>query len=345
MQDIRNLDMDNLLQVLKEMGEPPFRAKQISEWLWKKNADSFEAMKNIPVSLQKKLVERFSLTKLQIVTEQKSIDKTLKFKLKLQDGNHIEIVLIPSGKRVTVCVSSQVGCALGCTFCATGNMGFVRDLTAYEIYEQIILANELSQQNYHNKLSNIVIMGMGEPLLNIDNVCDAISRVTSEQGMAMSSSRITLSTAGIADKIKTLADRNLGIHFAISLHSANELKRQQLMPIAKNSSISDISKALVYYHNKTNQRIIIEYLLLENINDTIEDAQELALFCRSFPVKVNIIEYNVNPNTPFGRTQKKQMDEFVAFLLSKNMLVQVRSSRGRDIDAACGQLATKNNKQ
>jgi 23S rRNA (adenine2503-C2)-methyltransferase len=345
MQDLRNLDMDSLLEVLKGMGEPSFRAKQISEWLWKKNADSFEAMKNIPVSLQKKLAEEFSLTKLKIVTEQKSADKTIKFNLKLQDDNHIEMVLIPSGKRVTVCVSSQAGCALGCTFCATGNMGFVRDLTAYEIYEQIILANALSQQNYRHKLSNIVIMGMGEPLLNIDNVCDAIARVTSNQGMAMSPGRITLSTVGIADKIRTLADRNLGIHFAISLHTANESKRKQLMPVAKNNSLFAISQALVYYHNKTNQRIIIEYLLLANINDSIEDAQELALFCKSFPVKINIIEYNLNSKTTFAPASKKQMEEFVAFLLSKNMLVQVRSSRGRDIKAACGQLATENNKQ
>jgi 23S rRNA (adenine2503-C2)-methyltransferase len=342
MQDIRTLNMDNLIEFIKEIQEPSFRAKQISEWLWKKNVVNFEGMKNIPLSLQKKLSENFSLTKLQIVTEQKSRDKTLKFKLKLYDNNDIEMVLIPSGKRITVCVSSQAGCVLGCLFCATGNMGFVRNLTAYEIYEQIILANELAQKNYNLKLSNIVIMGMGEPLLNLDNVCDAISRVISNQGMAMSPSRITLSTAGIEDKIRDLTDRNMGIHFAISLHSANELKRKQLMPIAKNNSLSDISKALVYYHEKTKERITIEYLLLANINDSLEDAQELALFCKKFPVKVNIIEYNHNPNMSFEHASKKQTDEFAAFLLSKNMLVQVRNSRGNDIDAACGQLAVKN---
>jgi 23S rRNA (adenine2503-C2)-methyltransferase len=333
--------MDALIQTLKEMGEPSFRAKQISEWLWKKNAGSFDAMKNIPVSLQKKLAEKYSLSKLKIVAEQKSMDKTTKFKLQLYDGNHIEMVLIPLSKRVTVCISSQVGCALGCAFCATGKMGFVRDLTAYEIYEQVIFANELSLQRYNGKLSNVVIMGMGEPLLNMDNVCEAISRVTSDQGMAMSPSRITLSTAGIADKIKHFADRNTGVHFAISLHTANDLKRKQLMPIAKNHSLSDISKALVYYHDKTNERITIEYLLLADVNDSLEDAQELALFCRSFPVKINIIEYNFNPNALFDRASKERTDEFVAFLLSKNMLVQLRNSRGKDIDAACGQLIIK----
>jgi 23S rRNA (adenine2503-C2)-methyltransferase len=342
MQDIRNLNMDGLLEFVKGIQEPSFRAKQISEWLWKKNVTDFEAMKNIPASLQKKLAENFSLTKLNIVTEQKSRDKTIKYKLELYDHHHIEMVLIPSSKRTTVCISSQAGCALGCRFCATGSMGFVRNLTEYEIYEQIILANELSHKNHNAKLSNIVIMGMGEPLLNLDNVCNAISRVISEQGMSMSPSRITLSTAGIKDEIKKLADRNMGIHFAISLHSANELKRKQLMPVAINNSLSDIADALVYYHEKTKERITIEYLLLANINDSLEDAQELAIFCRKFPVKVNIIGYNHNPNMSFRRASKEQTDEFVAFLLSKNMLVQVRNSRGNDIDAACGQLAIKN---
>jgi 23S rRNA (adenine2503-C2)-methyltransferase len=223
-------------------------------------------------------------------------------------------------------------------------MGFVRNLTPYEIYEQIILASMLAQQTYNSKLSNIVIMGMGEPLLNLNNLCDAISRVTSEQGMAMSPSRITLSTVGIKDKIIELADKDMGIQFAISLHSANELKRKQLMPIAESNSLSDISEALIYYHNKTRQRITIEYLLLSNINDTLEDAQVLALFCRSFPVKVNIIEYNPTPHSPFKRAIKERTDEFVAFLESKNMLVQIRNSRGKDIDAGCGQLAIKKNK-
>ncbi len=344
MQDIRNLNMEELSIFLKSNQEPPFRAKQISEWLWKKNVASFQDMKNIPVSLQKKLSENFSLIKLKVVKEQKSTDNTIKFKLKLYDGNHIEIVLIPSGKRVTVCISSQVGCALKCKFCATGTMGFIRNLFAYEIYEQVMLANELAQQRYNNKISNIVMMGMGEPLLNLGNVCDAFSRISDDNGMGMSPSRITLSTAGIKEKIKDLADKNIGIHLAISLHCANETKRKQLMPITESNSLSDISKALIYYYSKTKQRITIEYLLLGGINDSINDAQELAIFCRNFPVKINIIEYNQNPNMPFKRASNERMEEFVAFLMSKNMLVQVRNSRGKDIDAACGQLVTKDKK-
>jgi len=341
MQDIRNLDNEHLLNFLKDNNEPLFRAKQILEWLWKKNVSGFEGMRNIPISLQKKLAENFCLVKLQIVTEQKSVDKTLKYKLKLHDGNYIEMVLIPSGKRTTVCVSTQVGCALKCAFCATGTMGFIRNLSAYEIYEQVFLANELAQQQYDSKVSNIVLMGMGEPLLNLDNVCNAISWITENKGFGMSPSRITLSTVGIKDKIKELANKNLGINFAISLHSANDTKRKQLMPIALNNSLSDISNSLVYYHAKTGQRISIEYLLLAGVNDSLNDARELSIFCKNFPVKINIIEYNKHANKSFKPASKERLEEFVAFLMSKNMLVQVRNSRGKDIDAACGQLVDK----
>ena len=342
MQDIRTLDRGHLLDFLKDNQEPTFRAKQILEWLWKKNVSDFEGMKNIPASLQKKLSENFSLVKLNLIAEQQSTDKTIKCKLQLYDGNHIEMALIPSGKRTTVCVSTQVGCALKCAFCATGTMGFVRNLSTYEMYEQIFIANDLAQQRYNNKISNIVMMGMGEPLLNFDNVCGVISWITESKGMGMSPSRITLSTVGIKDKIKDLADKNLGINLALSLHSANENKRKQLMPVAENNSLSDLAKALVYFHAKTNQRITIEYLLLADINDSLQDAQQLALFCRNFPVKVNIIEYNQHSNNPLKRSSKERTEEFVEFLSSKNMLVQIRNSRGKDIDAACGQLVITN---
>ena len=341
MQDIRDLSKENLLDFLKNNQEPSFRAKQILEWLWKKNVSDFEGMKNISAPLQKKLTENFRLIKLEIAEEQKSTDKCLKYKLKLHDGKHIEMVLIPSGKRTTVCVSTQVGCALKCAFCATGTMGFERNLSAYEIYEQVFLANELANEKYNSKISNIVMMGMGEPLLNLENVCDAISWITGNEGMGMSPSRITLSTAGIKDKIKDLADKNLGINLAVSLHVANQFKRKELMSVAENNSLSDISKAIVYYHTKTQQRITIEYLLLSGWNDSIPDAQELAVFCKSFPVKINIIEYNQHANSSFRPASKERLEEFVAFLTSKNMLVQVRNSRGRDIDAACGQLVNK----
>ena len=341
MQDIRDLNKEQLLDFLTKNQEPDFRVKQVLEWLWKKNVSCFEEMRNIPASLQKKLAENFHLVKLQVVAEQKSIDKTLKYKLKLHDDNHIEMVLIPSGKRVTVCVSTQAGCALKCGFCATGTMEFVHNLSVYEIYEQVFLANELSLRQFGHKISNIVIMGMGEPLLNLDNVCGAISWITESKGMGLSPSRITLSTAGIKDKIKELADKNLGINFALSLHAANQNKRKQLMPIAENNSLSELSKSLVYYHNKTGERISIEYLLLADVNDSLNDAQELAVFCRSFPVKINIIGYNQCANKSFRPASKERTEEFVAFLNAKNMIVQIRNSRGKDIDAACGQLVNK----
>jgi 23S rRNA (adenine2503-C2)-methyltransferase len=338
MQDIRTLSREQLLDFLKSNQESAFRAKQILEWLWKKNTNSFQGMKNIPSSLQKILAENFCLVKLEVAEEQKSTDKTLKYKLKLHDGNFIEMVLIPSGKRTTVCVSTQAGCALRCRFCATGTMGFVRNLLAYEIYEQVFVANELAKTKFNSKLSNIVFMGMGEPLLNLDNVSTAISWITGNEGMGMSPSRITLSTAGIIDKIRELADKNLGINFAVSLHVANQIKRKQLMPVAENNSLLDISKSLVYFHAQTKQRITIEYLLMADVNDSLNDANDLAVFCKKFPVKINIIEYNSYTNTSFKPASKERLEEFAAFLTSKNMIVQIRNSRGKDIDAACGQL-------
>jgi 23S rRNA (adenine2503-C2)-methyltransferase len=343
MKDIRGVSFDDLQAFIKEKNESSFRAKQIVEWLEKKNADSFDAMSNIPLSLREELKKSFTLCKLQIASQQESTDHSVKYALKLYDNHLIEMVLIPSQKRVTVCVSLQVGCALGCKFCATASMGFVRNLTWYEIYEQVFLANVLAQEKYGNKLSNIVFMGMGEPLLNFDNVCEAIAKITSDKGMAMSPSRITLSTAGISEGIRQLADKHLGIQLAVSLHSADDMVRKQMMPVANKYPLPDLSKALYYYHNQTKQRITLEYLLLANVNDTLEDAGKLAWFCRPFPVKINIIEFNPNPLSPFRASSKERLEEFIAFLEARNMLVQLRRSRGKDIDAACGQLVTKNN--
>lgn len=341
MKDIRELTLEDLQTFIKAKNESSFRAKQIFEWLWKKNAGNFDAMSNIPLSLREELKKSFSLDKLQIGSLQESRDKSIKYAIKLVDNHLIEMVLIPSQKRVTVCVSLQVGCELGCKFCATASMGFVRDLTTYEIYEQVFLANELAQGKCGNKLSNIVLMGMGEPLLNFDNVCNAISWITSENGMAMSPSRITLSTAGIPDGIRQLADKQLGVQLAVSLHSADDIVRKRIMPVANKYSLSDISRALIYYYNKTKQRITLEYLMLADVNDSLAEAQKLALFCRPFPVKINIIEFNANYNARFKPSSKERLEEFIAFLESKNMLVQLRRSRGKDIDAACGQLVAK----
>jgi 23S rRNA (adenine2503-C2)-methyltransferase len=338
MQEIQELNSEAIQQFVLSKGESSFRAKQIGDWLWKKNVSDFASMSNLSAKLRMELAQSFSFYKLQIAEEQVSKDKSRKLALTLFDGQRIEIVLIPTKQRATVCISSQVGCPLGCSFCATATMGFVRNLHAYEIYQQVFLASQWVQERYNVRLSNIVIMGMGEPLLNFENVSRAVQLITSPQGLEMSPSRITLSTVGIPDGIKRLADSHLNIQLAISLHSADPLKRQELMPIAQTHPLWEISQAIQYYHRTTQERVTLEYLLLDNVNDSLRDAEKLAVFCRAFPVKINIIEYNSNPFTPYRQSSEERVNDFVEYLESKNMLVQVRRSRGKDIDAACGQL-------
>ena len=341
MQEIQELNLETIQQFVQSRGEAAFRAKQIWEWLWKKNAPDFASMSNLSAKLRTELAQSFSLYKLEIVEEQISKDKSCKLALKLFDGQQVEMVIIPAKQRVTVCISSQVGCPLGCTFCATAAMGFVRNLQAYEIYQQVFIAYQLAQQRYDTRLSNIVIMGMGEPLLNFDNVSQAVRLITSPQGLEMSPSRITLSTAGIPEGIKQLAESNLNIQLAISLHSADPQIRRELMPIAKTHSLRELAQTVQYYHKQTQERITLEYLLLDGINDSLKDAEKLAVFCRQFPVKINLIEYNSNPFTVYRHSAEERVDDFVECLEAKNMLVQVRRSRGKDIDAACGQLVKK----
>jgi len=341
MQEIQELNLESIQQFVLSKGESAFRAKQIWEWLWKKNVPDFASMSNLSAKLRTELSQFFSFYKLQIANEQVSKDKSSKLAMKLCDEQQIEMVLIPAKQRATVCISSQVGCPLSCSFCATATMGFVRNLHAYEIYQQVFLAHQLAQERYNVRLSNIVIMGMGEPLLNFDAVSQAVQLITSPQGLEMSPSRITLSTVGIPSGIKRLADSNLNIQLAISLHSADPQKRRELMPIAKTHPLRELSHAVQYYHRTTNQRITLEYLLLDGVNDSIKDAEKLALFCRAFPVKINIIEYNPNPFASYAQSTEERLTDFVACLESKNMLVQVRRSRGKDIDAACGQLIGK----
>jgi 23S rRNA (adenine2503-C2)-methyltransferase len=341
MQEIQELSLEAVQQFVLSKGEAAFKAKQIWEWLWKKNVPDFSAMNNLSAKLRTELAQSFSLYKLQMIDEQISKDKSSKSALRLFDGQRIEMVLIPAKQRITVCISSQVGCPLGCSFCATAAMGFVRNLLPYEIYQQVLQSQQLAQERYNMRLSNIVIMGMGEPLLNFDNVSQAVRLITSPQGLEMSPSRITLSTAGIPEGIKHLADSRLNIQLAISLHSADPQKRQALMPIAKTHSLQELSQALQYYHQHTQQRITLEYLLLDNINDSLKDAEKLAVFCRAFPVKINIIEYNSNRFCTYRQSTEERLNDFTVYLESKNMLVQVRKSRGKDIDAACGQLVNK----
>jgi 23S rRNA (adenine2503-C2)-methyltransferase len=336
--DIRETSSEKILDFLQQHNEKSFRAKQLHDWLWKKNVSSFEEMYNIPKNLQEKLKANFSFLQTKIEEEVVSSDKTIKFLLGLFDEEQIEGVLIPSNGRVTACVSSQAGCPLQCSFCATGMHGFKRQLRFWEIIDQYVFMNRRALETFGTPISNIVFMGMGEPLLNYDNVFKAVEILISPDGNALSPSRITLSTVGINDGIKKLADDGFKANLAVSLHIAENDKRTLFIPVNKTNPLHELQEALQYYVEKTNQRITIEYLLLKNINDSIEDAEKLCRFCKAFPVKINIIEYNATLSQFLPSTPEKK-SAFVSYLESKNLIVNVRQSRGKDIAAACGQLA------
>lgn len=340
-QDIRSLSLDQLTSYFKEMGEPAFRAKQVHQWLWQKMALSFEEMTNLPKKLRQALDEAFSIRILQVVDRQLSNDGTIKFGFQVFDGELIEGVLIPQGDRMTACISSQVGCSLTCRFCATASIDRKRNLDFFEIYDQVKLIDREARQEYGRGLSNIVYMGMGEPLLNYANVVKSIRAISSPEGMGMSPKRITLSSVGIAKMITRLADENLGIHLAISLHAANDEKRSQIMPINDTNSIESLKDALKYWVGKTKDLITQEYVMLSNFNEGATDAQELAAFCREVPSKINLIEYNPIDNGLFGRSSNNRAMAFKRELEAERMIVNIRRSRGKDIDAACGQLANK----
>ena len=338
--NIKEYTLEELQDFLKENGEKPFRAKQIYEWLWKKNVSNFDDMSNLSKSLRELLKKHFEAKTIEVVETQDSSDGTTKVAFKMQDGLLVEGVLIPSEKRATACISCQAGCTLGCKFCATGTLGFKRDLTASEIYEQIFYIKKLSEERGLN-FSNIVYMGMGEPLLNYDNVLESIAMVTGKNGLEMSPRRITVSTAGLPDMIRRLADDEVRFNLAISLHSAVNEVRDTLMPINKKYNLAELSDAIRYFVDKTDTRPTFEYLLLNDVNDSMSDARALADYCRAFPIKINIIEYNPTENDQFQKASKERLDGFVKVLEGRNMIVHVRHSRGKDIDAACGQLANK----
>ena len=340
MEDIRHITNAKLLRFIEEIGEKKFRATQIEEWLWKKGAGSFDEMTNLSAPLRQKLSENFSFLNTAIDRKVQSSDGTAKFIFRLHDGREIEGVLIPTETRVTACISTQVGCAMGCKFCATGTMGFARNLHFSEIFDQYMLMNRAAQELYNLSISNIVYMGMGEPLLNYDNVMRSIDLLTSPKFQGLSPSRITLSTVGIAKGIKQLADDGFKPEVALSLHCADELKRRERMPVTEHQTFEMLQEALSYLYEKTGKRITIEYLLLKNWNDSVADAKKLHRFCRNFPVKINLIEYNAT-GTEYQKSPEANVRAFIDFLESKNMVVNVRHSRGQDIDAACGQLVKR----
>lgn len=340
LKDIRSLSRDALHDWFVNMKLPAFRAKQVFEWLWKKNAASFDEMSNLPLSLRGELQQHFMIRRAEVSSLDESADGTRKLLFLLFDEQLVEGVLIPSGSRTTACISTQAGCRLACRFCATGGAGFKRDLQAAEIVDQFMHFDRLSCQLYGHPLDNAVYMGMGEPLLNTEAVMRATEIITdAETGSGFSPRRITLSTVGIPEGIRKLAEWPIKIQLAVSLHSAIQQKREQLMPVARKYDLEELSDSLSDYHVKTKERITFEYLLLGDINDGREDMEALALFCRRFPVKVNLINYNEFPGSLFRQSSSVKRDAFMSGLRSKNMVVHLRKSKGSDIAAACGQLA------
>lgn len=342
-QDIRQMRLPELKQLLEEMGEKKFRAKQIYEWLWQKGARSFAEMTNLSKALRERLEERFAINAIEEDTVQRSLDGTIKSRFRLHDGHLIEAVLIPvpADDRYTVCVSSQVGCSLSCKFCATGRMKRERNIDAAEIFDQVVMVNQQCEEAFGHPLTNIVYMGMGEPLLAYKNVLESINRITAEDGLNMSPRRITVSTVGIAKMIKRLADDAVKVNLALSLHAADDAKRDQIMPINEQNNLETIMDALRYYYRQTRNRISYEYITFQNFNDSLEDAANLAKLCKDFPVRINIIEYNPIDGAPFQKSAEHRIDDFARYLRERDIMVTVRRSRGKDIDAACGQLANK----
>jgi len=341
--NIRHLSLQELETYFVEMGEKKFRAKQVYEWLWKKHAHTFEAMSNLSKEMRSKLAEHFILPALSVETTQYSADGTVKSRFRTVEGNMVEGVLIPTDDRKTACVSSQIGCSLTCKFCATGYMERKRNLTYDEIYDEVVLINQQSEKVYNKKLSNIVFMGMGEPLLNYSNVLKAIEKISSEDGLGMSPKRITVSTAGVAKMIHKLGDDKVKFKLAVSLHAANDKKRNEIMPINETNNIKVLVDALNYFYKQTGNEITFEYILFQNFNDSIEDADELIRLYRKVPADlINIIEYNPIDAAKFLKPDEDTTMKFMQHLEKNRVNVRLRRSRGKDIDAACGQLANKN---
>ncbi|TAE03059.1 MAG: 23S rRNA (adenine(2503)-C(2))-methyltransferase RlmN [Bacteroidetes bacterium] len=340
--DIRKLTLAQIKDFFKENKEQTFRATQVYEWIWQKSARSFEEMTNLSLKTRELLNTYFEIRAVKIAQKQVAADKTIKVLFELFDGNKVEGVLIPTENRMTACISSQVGCSLTCKFCATGYMDRLRNLDAAEIYDQVVLIRQLAQESYQQSLSNIVYMGMGEPLLNYANVLQSVEHLTSPQGLGMSPTRITVSTAGIAKMIRKLGDDGVKFNLALSLHAANDEKRNQIMPINESNTLFALRDALKYFFQKTKNKVTYEYIVFYNFNDTAQDAEELYQFSKHLPAKVNIIEYNPISMASFQNTDPETLDKFANYLERKGLVVNVRKSRGKDIDAACGQLAIKN---
>jgi len=340
--DIRSLSQDQMVQFFEANGEKAFRAKQVYQWLWQKSASSFDEMTNLSKTIRALLEAHFYFNLLEVDLMQRSKDGTIKNAVKLHDGAIVESVLIPTEKRITACVSSQVGCSHDCTFCATASLKRMRNLTPDEIYDQVVVIDQQGKEYFDRPLTNIVFMGMGEPLLNYNNVLQAIDKITDPKGLGMSPKRITLSTIGVPKLIKKMADDQVKFGLAISLHSAIEEKRAKLMPLAhKSTTLADLRESLQYWYANTGRGVTFEYVIWRGINDQEADAIALAKFCGAIPTKVNIIQYNPIDNGPYTQASQEAVDLYKRILEERRIVATVRHSRGQDIDAACGQLANK----
>lgn len=342
MKDIRTLSLEQLKEYFVTLGEKPFRAKQVYDWLWSKNLHSIDEMTNLSKELREKISQEFTINPISVDLLQKSKDGTIKNGVKLHDGLLVESVLIPTESRTTACVSSQVGCSLNCEFCATAKLKRMRNLEVAEIVDQVALIDKQSKLYFDRPLSNIVFMGMGEPMMNYKNVVDAIRKITQEDGLGMSARRITVSTSGIPKMMKMLADENLKVKLALSLHSAIEHKRNEIMPFSTKFPLTEIMEAMQYWYDKTGSRVTFEYCVWKGINDGDEDIKALIKYCKQVPCKVNLIQYNPIGEGKFDHRSVEAEEKYVRELEKAGITALVRRSRGGDIDAACGQLANKN---
>jgi 23S rRNA (adenine2503-C2)-methyltransferase len=339
--DIRSLTENQIIEFFLDKGFDSYRGKQVYEWIWKKSVYSFDDMTNLSKDLRVMLDTHFVINHIEVDKIQKSSDGTIKNAVKLFDDYTVESVLIPTDDRTTACVSSQVGCSLDCKFCATSKLKRMRNLNPDEIYDQVVTINNQSLKYFKRPLSNIVFMGMGEPLMNYNNLIESIEKISSDKGLNMSQKRIVVSTSGIPKMIKKLADENLKVNLALSLHSAVEETRNQIMPFSTKFSLEDIKESLLYWYSKTKRRITFEYIVWKGINDTVEDVNALVSYCKSIPSKVNLIEYNTIGDKNFISATDNIINLYKDLLEKNKITVTVRRSRGKDIDAACGQLANK----
>jgi 23S rRNA (adenine2503-C2)-methyltransferase len=339
--DIRKLKLEELTAFFVEKGDKAFRAQQVYEWLWKKSAKDFDQMTNISLETREMLKTNFVINHIKVDNMQRSADGTIKNAVTLHDGLVVESVLIPTDKRITACVSSQVGCSLACKFCATARLKRQRNLSVDEIYDQVAAIREQSELFFGRPLTNIVFMGMGEPMLNYANVMAAIEKITSPKGLNMASRRITVSTVGVAKMIKKMADDNPKFNLAVSLHAALNETRSSIMPINDTNSLEELAEALQYWYQKTKSKVTYEYVVWKRINDTPEHAQALLKFAKLVPSKVNLIEYNPIDDGEFQQADEMVLDMYMHLLESNGITTRIRKSRGKDIDAACGQLANK----